>query len=92
MDGMTYSKHFQHRFQQRGITSTVLRALLRYGVGRKCRNGCESLMFTKDALAEIRNDLGHGVFKACEKLRNTYIVVSEDSVLITVARAAGSHR
>jgi hypothetical protein len=89
MNGITRTKHFDHRFQQRGMNNLVVMALLYYGERRASRHGIDSLIFTKTALVEIRNDYGTAIFKMCEKLRNTYIIMAEDGVLITVAR---SHR
>lgn len=87
MDGITRSKHFDTRFQQRGITSVVAQTLLNYGAGRKTRDGAESLSFTREVLAEIKADLGPHIFKMCERLKNAYIVVSDEGALITVARS-----
>lgn len=87
MDGITRTQHFDRRFQQRGMTLLVVETLLKYGSVRRTRGGAESLTFTNDVLAEIRTDLGDTVCKACERLRNAYLVVSEDGVLITVARS-----
>ena len=87
MDGMTYTKHFQQRSQQRCINGHVIDALLRYGEPNTCRRGIEGLIFTKKALSEIRNEAGPAVFKMCEKVRNAYIIVSSEGVLITVARS-----
>ena len=87
MHGITRTRHFDQRMQQRGMNHTVIDALLQYGVARKTRDHASSLVFTKGALAEIRTDLGHAVFLACEKLRNAYIVVSDEGALITVARS-----
>ena len=87
MDGVINTKHFEHRFQQRGLNQIVIMALLQYGVARKTHDRASSLVFTKAALAEIRSDLGRSVFLACEKLRNAYIVMSEEGTLITVARS-----
>lgn len=88
MDGITRTKHFDQRFQQRGLKEIVVRALLYYGEPRSSRGGADSLIFTKSALIEIRNDHGSAIFKACEKLRNAYIIV-KDGKLITVARSLG---
>lgn len=87
MNGIISTKHFEQRFQQRGMNQIVVMALLRYGVARKTRDQASSLVFTKAALAEIKNDLGRTTFLACEKLRNAYIVMSEEGALITVARS-----
>lgn len=86
MNGITRTKHFDQRFQQRGLNETVVMALLYYGERRSTRHRADSLIFTKTALLEIRNDHGPAIFKACEKLRNAYIIV-KDGMLITVARS-----
>jgi hypothetical protein len=86
MDGMTRTKHFDQRLQQRGLNEAVVMALLQYGAARRTRDGAESLFFSKAAMAEIRSDCGLSVFKQCEKLRNAYLIVS-DGVLVTVARS-----
>lgn len=86
MNGITRTKHFDQRFQQRGLNEIVVRALLYYGEHRSSYHGADSLIFTKAALIEIRNDHGPAIFKACEKLRNAYIIV-KDGTLITVARS-----
>lgn len=85
MNGITPSEHFCLRFQQRGMDDIVVMALLHYGQSRASRHGIDSLMFTKDVLIEIRNDCGPTVAKMCERQRNTYLIVSDDGVLITVA-------
>lgn len=87
MDGITFTKHFDRRYQQRGMTSLVFDMLLKYGATRRTRGGAESLTFTKDTLAEIRADVGDAIFKACERLKNAYIVLSDDGTAITVARS-----
>lgn len=49
--------------------------------------GAQSITFTRDVLVEIRHDLGDTVFKACDRLRNAYIVLSDEGTAITVARS-----
>lgn len=87
MNGFTRTKHFEKRSQQRCVNYIIVQALLEYGEQRSSKNGIDSLIFTKKALTEIKNDYGPSVFKACEKLRNTYIIVSDEGTLITVARS-----
>ena len=87
MDGITRTKHFDRRYQQRGITPIVLETLLRYGSARRTLGKAESLTFTKTVLVEIRTDLGKSNFKACERLKNAYVILSDDGSLITVARS-----
>ena len=89
MNGITCTKHFVQRLQQRGLNEIVVMALLYYGERRTSHHGIDSLIFTKTALADIRSDHGPTIFKACEKLRNTYLIATEDGVLITVARGYG---
>lgn len=86
MNGITRTRHFDHRLQQRGLSNVVVMALLSYGECRSSRHGVESLIFTKHALADIENDFGSSVLKMCEKRRNAYLIV-RDGVLITVARS-----
>ena len=87
MDGFNRTNHFTRRSQQRCICDVVIQALLQYGEQRSSKNGIDSLFFTKRALTDIKNDHGPSVFKACEKRRNTYIIVSDEGTLITVARS-----
>ncbi|WP_230769706.1 hypothetical protein [Sphingomonas sp. Leaf4] len=87
MDGITRTKHFTQRLQQRALTEAVVSALLHYGERRSSRHGIDSLIFTKTALVDINNELGSAVFKACEKRRNAYLIVSEQGMLITAARS-----
>ena len=87
MDGITRTEHFEQRVQQRGLSELVVETLLQYGLERRTRGGAESLTFTKKVLAEIRTDLGDTVFKACDRLRNAYIVLSDEGTAITVARS-----
>lgn len=87
MDGTTRTKHFAQRLQQRGLTEVVVSALFLYGERRLSRHGIDSLIFTKAALADINNELGSAVFKACERRRNAYLIVSEQGTLITIARS-----
>jgi len=87
MNGIIKTKHFDQRFQQRGMNQIVVNALLQYGERWKSRHGVDSIVLTKGALADIKSDMGRSAFLACEKLRNAYIIVSEDGTLITVARS-----
>jgi hypothetical protein len=87
MHGLKHTKHFQQRAQQRGVSAMVVSALLKYGEAQSSKRGVDSLVFTSSALADIRNDYGLSVFKLCERFKNTYIIMSDDGVLITVARS-----
>ena len=87
MHGLTYTKHFQQRAQQRSVNRAIVEALLKYGEAKHSKRGIDSLIFTKKSLVEIRNDYGLGFFQKCAKFKNTYIILSDEGVLITVARS-----
>lgn len=87
MIGIDHTKHSKLRAKQRGIKSRVIEVLFCYGVTRRTRDGAESLSFTKEVLAEIKADLGPRIFKMCGKLKNAYIVVSNEGTLITAAHS-----
>ncbi len=87
MHGYIFTKHFQERAQQRSVSSPIVSALLKYGEARSSKCGIDSLIFTTHALAEIKSDCRPSVFKMCEKFKNTYIIMSDDGALITVARS-----
>lgn len=87
MNGLIYSKHFCQRMQQRSISDDVVRALVQYGESKPCGDGAESIFFSKRALAQIKGDHGDALFRKCDRCRNSYIVLSCDAVLITVARS-----
>lgn len=87
MYGLIETKHFLARSQQRCIKSFIQELLLYYGESRKLRDGIDSIFFSRDSLHAILNDLGNPTFKMCEKFRNAYLILSEDGVLITIARS-----
>ncbi len=87
MNGIIRTKHFKQRLQQRGLNQAVVSALIRYVENKSSRRGIDSLIFTKSALIQINKDFGSAVFKACDKRRNAYLVVTEQGTLITVARS-----
>lgn len=87
MNNFKQSKHAALRMIQRGLSKNIVELLVSYGSCRSAGRGAESVFFTKSALEEIKNDLGFEVYKECEKCKNAYVVISNDNVLITVARS-----
>ena len=87
MHSLKKSNHFKVRTQQRCVNGLVTDVLFTYGESRKCRGGVESIFFSRESLIDIRNEFGASICNACEKLRNSYLIVSEDGVLITAARS-----
>lgn len=87
MHGYIYTKHFQERAQQRSVSSPIVSALLKYGEARSSKRGIDSIISNTNALTEIKSEYGPSVFKMCEKFNNTYIIMSNDGALITVARS-----
>lgn len=86
MNNYKQSKHAALRMIQRGLSENIVELLMSYGSCRSAGRGAESVFFTKGALEDIKNDLGFKLYKECEKFKNAYVIVSNDNVLITVAR------
>lgn len=89
MYGLSQTKHYSVRTQQRCINRLIADLLIFYGESRRCRDGAQSIFFSRDSLSEIRNDLGGPTCKMCEKYKNAYLIVSDDGALITAARSHG---
>ena len=87
MNGIIKSGHSKRRCQQCCVNDIVIQLLLYYGESRKCRGGVDGLFFSKDSMEDISNEHGNQILKMCEKFRNTYLILSEDGVVITVARS-----
>lgn len=87
MNGLTHSKHYITRTQQRSISRIMECLIILYGDSMKCRGGVESISFSRESLQEIENEHGKSVRKLCEKYRNAYLILSGDGVLVTAARS-----
>jgi hypothetical protein len=76
--------HAQRRSQQRSISSDVIDALLSYGE-RQRHQGADVYYLTKSARRRCAGALGDR-YRRLEKRLDSYVVVSDDGTVITVAR------
>lgn len=80
------SRHAQARMQQRSIPSAVVYLLLDFADPRPAGEGCQRFAFTKRSITDARRALGRSA-KALDRYLNAYVVVTEDNLVITAARA-----
>ena len=82
--GIEYSEHAKVRKQQRGIKDWWVSIVLDYG-NYEYQNGKHtySISLNKASLKSIKRTFGKLV--DIEKLRRLYVIMSEDSVVITCA-------
>ena len=79
------SLHAEARSQQRAIGKNVIDVLLEYG---RCgyHDGAEVFFMTKAARKEVRRELGEKIYRRLSDKLGSYVVVSPDGHIITVAR------
>jgi hypothetical protein len=87
MASIVVTNHLLLRMQQRGIRNNIVENLVKYGEVRKSRHGIDSIVFTKKSLEEIKSECGYDAYKKCERQKNTYLIVSDDGVAVTVAHS-----
>lgn len=76
--------HAQARLQQRGIPIPVLECLLTYGRKVHDHRGGQLVFFDHHARDRLRRTRGAEVFKKLEPKLDTYAVLTEDGVVLTV--------
>lgn len=76
--------HARVRLQQRGIPEAVLECLLTYGSTVPDRRGGELVFFDHDARDRLRSMQGDNAFKKLEPKLDTYAVIADDGVVVTV--------
>ena len=84
MTNMT--QHAQVRMQQRGITMQALESLLVHGAVAYDHRGATIVYFDKKAKSRLQKIGGRHAYRAMEKQLNTYAVVAQDGVVVTVGR------
>ncbi|WP_172122504.1 hypothetical protein [Devosia sp. 919] len=85
MDGISLSVHAQMRIGQRGVKAQVVEVLLAYGRSKR-RHGADVIFMDKQARLRARDELGPKNFAKLECNLNTYLVVSDEGVVITCAK------
>lgn len=87
MASIIVTKHLLQRMQQRGIRNNIVENLALYGEVITSKGGIDSVIFTKASLDEIKVECGYDAYKKCERQKNTYLIVSDDGVAVTVAHS-----
>ena len=78
------TNHARARLQQRGIPEPVLECLLTYGSTVHDHRGGELVFFDHHARDRLRRTQGAELFKKFEPKLDTYAVIAEDGVVLTV--------
>ena len=81
---LRFSRHGQRRQTQRCVPRFIIDALIDFGDERFLGGECRSYSFTKATWKTFARYMGPAI-AGHERFRNVYIVVAEDSSIITVA-------
>ena len=81
----TMSNHAEQRMAQRGFTSEAIETLISYGNCRR-RRGADIYFMDHEARRRALDGLGAKRFARLEKTFNSYLVVSDEAVVITCAK------
>jgi hypothetical protein len=76
--------HARVRLQQRGISEPALQYLLTYGSTVHDHRGGELVFFDHEARDRLRRTQGAEVFKKLGPKLDTYAVIADDGVVLTV--------
>ena len=83
-----FTNHAQTRCQQRGIPRNVVETILAYG-RRGYHQGAQVYFMDKRARRHARTDMGRPAYVRIADRLDTYLVVSGDGAVITVAKRLG---
>lgn len=84
MRSQALSQHAEDRLQQRGIPPIVVELLDRFGASERCQ-GAEKIFFDRQSKKALRRHLGGArALRLIEPWLNTYAVVGDDGVVVTV--------
>ena len=81
---LTITHHAQARLQQRGIPAYVVESLLDFGCQTHDHRGGTILFFDHRARSKLRRQIASDSFKQIESHLDTYAVIGEDGVIVTV--------
>lgn len=84
MEVLPVSRHAAARLQSRAIREDIVDLLLAYGT-RHRRHGADVYSLDRAGRARLLGDLGRQAYARLEARLDTYLVVSDDGVLITAA-------
>lgn len=81
----TFSDHALKRCSQRGIKTSAIETILQYGSMRR-RHGADVVFMDKKARHRALAGLGRGSFARVEQQLNTYLIVADDSTIVTCGK------
>lgn len=81
---MKMTHHAEARVQQRGIPYAAIDAILAYGC-RKRHQGADVFFLDRRSRSRMANTLGRSEYAKIERSLNSYVVVSDEGVIITAA-------
>lgn len=81
---MPMTLHAAARQQQRGIPPLIMEWLNSYGVCRHDHHGAEILYFNKQSRKALARDVGEEIVSRLSALLDTYAVISDSGMVITV--------
>jgi len=76
--------HARSRLQQRGISASVLDCLVKFGRKAHDHRGAEIRYFDHCSRSKLFDAIGRDSFRRIEDKLDTYVVLSNDGVVITV--------
>lgn len=89
---LVLSAHAHRRCQQRGISEEVLKILYEHGRTAWCRDGVLSYTINRNQHSKLRVAIGEPAFRSVVDHLDSYMVVSLDGTIVTVAHRVEKHR
>ena len=83
MIGIIFSRHAQIRMQQRAIPPVIVEWILDYGCDMR-HHGASVHFLDQEARDKLKREIGGKRYAQVENRLNAYVVVSDDSRILTV--------
>lgn len=81
---LTPTAHARARCQQRGVPELVIDMIVSFGAEVRSR-GASKYFLDRKGRARLERVVGHEVVRRHERKLNSYVVISDDGMLITAA-------
>jgi hypothetical protein len=85
MNELRFTKHAAARATQRSVPPLVIELLLDYGAAERSL-GAERIALNKRGRKRLARDIGSAAYEALRPLLDTYVVLSDDGPVVTVAK------
>ncbi|HEV7690478.1 MAG TPA: hypothetical protein VGO52_06640 [Hyphomonadaceae bacterium] len=79
------SHHARQRKQQRAVPQIGVWALLEFGASEPAGGGCSRLFFDHQTWKKVQRFFGNWPLKSMDRLKDLYLIVGGDGVVVTVA-------